>query len=228
LKYGGADFLQNPRIFSHQNGPRMRALHDLSFHVQGPSLGAEEKSSLKTSKATSTILRLFTTSAAAAGASTKPDTAATIRPSASARSYMKQASCESTSSVLSAASSGGGGGQDLNESDMSVVGLPPTPLKPEERPGSKGVSSQILPLHRLSSESSLPRPAVSNRNSSGGGGGGSTTGASSVAAGPPAYKEPPKPKPVATTGNELVQLASQKPVAEVSPFSSSEVCSSLF
>jgi hypothetical protein len=25
LKYGGADFLQNPRIFSLQNGPRMRA-----------------------------------------------------------------------------------------------------------------------------------------------------------------------------------------------------------
>jgi hypothetical protein len=26
LKYGGADFLQNPWIFSLQNGPRMRAI----------------------------------------------------------------------------------------------------------------------------------------------------------------------------------------------------------
>ena len=71
----------------------------------------------------------------------------------------------------------------LNESEMSaVVCLPPTPLKPAAEP-TGGCSSQILPLHRFSSETSLPREP------------------------PPAYKEPPRPKPV----------------AEVSPFSSKKV-----
>lgn len=58
---------------------------------------------------------------------------------------------------------------------MSVVCLPPTPLKPDASQG--GVSSQILPLNRFSSDSSLAR---SNP--------------------PPAYKEPPPPtksKPIA-------------------------------
>jgi hypothetical protein len=132
---------------------------------------------------------------------------------------MKQASCESTSSSVQS------GQEDLlNESDMSVVGLPPTPLKPEElKPGSKGVSSQILPLHRLSSESTLPRSIGANRNS---GGGGSAVGGTSLSIPPvpPAYKEPPKPKPVAMTGSDVVPPALQKPVAEVSPFSSAEVC----
>ena len=64
---------------------------------------------------------------------------------------------------------------NLNECEMSVVCLPPTPLKPEETQG--GVSSQILPLNRFSSDSSLAR---SNP--------------------PPAYKDPPHPtksKPIA-------------------------------
>jgi len=58
---------------------------------------------------------------------------------------------------------------------MSVVCLPPTPLKPEESQG--WVSNQILPLNRFSSDSTLAR---SNP--------------------PPAYKEPPPPtksKPIA-------------------------------
>jgi len=51
------------------------------------------------------------------------------------------------------------GNTDLNESELSMVALPPTPLKPKEKsPQIDGVSSQILPLSRLSS-SSLPAPA---------------------------------------------------------------------
>ena len=47
----------------------------------------------------------------------------------------------------------------LDESQLSVVALPPTPLKPEN---SEEVSSQILPLHRLSG-SSLPNTSrISN------------------------------------------------------------------
>ena len=71
---------------------------------------------------------------------------------------------------------GGGFSEDccLNESEMSVVCLPPTPAKPNQDGGQQngGVSSQILPMHRFSSESSLARA-------------------------PPVYKEPPRPKPVA-------------------------------
>lgn len=48
----------------------------------------------------------------------------------------------------------------LDESQLSVVALPPTPLKPEST--EEGVSSQILPLHRLSG-SSLPNTSkISN------------------------------------------------------------------
>jgi len=48
----------------------------------------------------------------------------------------------------------------LDESQLSVVALPPTPLKPEN--ADEGVSSQILPLHRLSG-SSLPNTSkISN------------------------------------------------------------------
>jgi hypothetical protein len=83
---------------------------------------------------------------------------------------------------------------------MSVVGLPPTPLKPPAA-HNNGVSSQILPLHRLSSESVLPPRSASGPP-------------------PPAYKEPPRPK--VTTSSEAL-LSKHKPVAEVSPFSSAQV-----
>jgi len=158
--------------------------------------------SLKSTRsATSTLLKLFKSSSSA-----KPESA-TIRPSATAKSFMKQTSCESTASVTVAAAEA----EDLNESDMSVVGLPPTPLKPEERPAAhnSGVSSQILPLHRLSSESFLPPRSIA------------TTSAPMPP--PPAYKEPPKPKPMTTlTGGDAL-LSRLKPVAEVSPFSSAQV-----
>jgi hypothetical protein len=85
---------------------------------------------------------------------------------------------------------------------MSVVGLPPTPLKPPAA-HNNGVSSQILPLHRLSSETVLPPRS-----------------ASGAAMPPPAYKEPPRPK--TTTSSEAL-LSKHKPVAEVSPFSSAQV-----
>jgi hypothetical protein len=84
---------------------------------------------------------------------------------------------------------------------MSVVGLPPTPLKPPAA-HNNGVSSQILPLHRLSSESVLPPRSASGPP-------------------PPAYKEPPRPKTTLTSSEAL--LSKHKPVAEVSPFSSAQV-----
>ena len=40
---------------------------------------------------------------------------------------------------------------------------------------------------------------------------------------PPAYKEPPRPKPVSSAGTVDFQLPTHKPVAEVSPFSSTKV-----
>jgi ABC-type Na+ efflux pump permease subunit len=121
---------------------------------------------------------------------------------------MKQTSCESTTAPSTAATSiTAEVAVDLNESDLSVVGLPPTPLKPEERP-AKGVSSQILPLHRLSSESTLLRSAAAS------------SAATSAPVPPPAYKEPPKPKPTLTGGGGE---SKHKPVAEVSPFSNVQV-----
>ena len=49
----------------------------------------------------------------------------------------------------------------LDESELSVVALPPTPLKTEK---TNSTSSQILPLARLSS-STLPRPATTTSHS---------------------------------------------------------------
>ena len=51
----------------------------------------------------------------------------------------------------------------LDESELSVVALPPTPLKTEKTDSS--TSSQILPLARLSS-STLPRAATTTSHSS--------------------------------------------------------------
>ena len=51
----------------------------------------------------------------------------------------------------------------LEESELSVVALPPTPLKTEKTDPT--TSSQILPLARLSS-STLPRPTATTSHSS--------------------------------------------------------------
>lgn len=90
--------------------------------------------------------------------------------------------------------------ETLDESQLSVVALPPTPLKPSaagdtrdacksasESPPEDSVSSQILPLHRLSA-SSLPAPSQAAHSA-------------------------------------LAQqvLTRNKPVAEVSPFSNNKV-----
>jgi hypothetical protein len=165
-----------------------------------------KSSSLKSSRrATSTLLKFFKSSYSSSSSS-KPEVAtfstATIRPSATAKSYTKQISCESTTAVAAVTAET----EDLNESDMSVVGLPPTPLKPPAA-HNNGVSSQILPLHRLSSETVLPPRSAS--------------GVAMLPPPPPAYKEPPRPK--TTTSSEAL-LSKHKPVAEVSPFSSAQVC----
>ena len=94
--------------------------------------------------------------------------------------------------------------ETLDESQLSVVALPPTPLKPSsltgdtkdasksatESPPEDSVSSQILPLHRLSA-SSLPPPSQAQHSA-------------------------------------LAQqvLNRNKPVAEVSPFSNNKVSQS--
>lgn len=106
-----------------------------------------------------------------------------IKPTSATRKYTKECSYEEEEEERVGREGEEG---DLNEEEMSVVCLPPTPLKPEDNQNGaqSGVSSQILPLNRFSSESSLPRSGV-----------------------PPAYKEPPRPKPV----------------AEVSPFSTKKV-----
>ena len=86
----------------------------------------------------------------------------------------------------------------LDESQLSVVALPPTPYKPDQddtqssSSPEENVSSQILPLHRLSG-SSLPQPQ-----------GGVI---------------------VRSSHSKLAQqvLCRNKPVAEVSPFSNNKV-----
>ena len=92
--------------------------------------------------------------------------------------------------------------ETLDESQLSVVALPPTPLKPSsagdikdsaksttDSPLEDSVSSQILPLHRLSA-SSLP---------------------------------PPAPAQAAHSALAQQVLTRNKPVAEVSPFSNNKV-----
>ena len=119
----------------------------------------------------------------------------------------------------------------LDESQLSVVALPPTPAKqdtketkesakdstkdsakvsPAPSSGSDDdqvVSSQILPLHRLSG-SSLPRPQAAGQ---GGGQAGGQAGSSLP------YSQ--------TSHSALAQqvLTRNKPVAEVSPFSNIKV-----
>ena len=93
----------------------------------------------------------------------------------------------------------------LDESQLSVVALPPTPLKlssagdtkdscrsVSESPPEDSVSSQILPLHRLSA-SSLPPPSQAAHSA-------------------------------------LAQqvLTRNKPIAEVSPFSNNKVSQQTF
>ena len=117
----------------------------------------------------------------------------------------------------------------LDESQLSVVALPPTPAKQdtkETKESSKdsakvspaprfnsdddqAVSSQILPLHRLSG-SSLPRPHTQAAGQGGGQGGGQA--GSSLP-----YSQ--------TSHSALAQqvLTRNKPVAEVSPFSNIKV-----
>ena len=121
----------------------------------------------------------------------------------------------------------------LDESQLSVVALPPTPAKqdtketkesakdsakdsakvsPAPSSGSdddQAVSSQILPLHRLSG-SSLPRPHTQAAGQAGGQGGGQA--GSSLP-----YSQ--------TSHSALAQqvLTRNKPVAEVSPFSNIKV-----
>lgn len=97
--------------------------------------------------------------------------------------------------------------ETLDESQLSVVALPPTPLKPSaagdtkdsaksasETPLEDSVSSQILPLHRLSA-SSLPTSV-----------------------------------PAQAAHSALAQqvLTRNKPVAEVSPFSNNKVSQRTF
>ena len=117
----------------------------------------------------------------------------------------------------------------LDESQLSVVALPPTPAKQDTKetkesskdsakvspaPSSssdddQAVSSQILPLHRLSG-SSLPRPHTQAAGQGGGQGGGQA--GSSLP-----YSQ--------TSHSALAQqvLTRNKPVAEVSPFSNIKV-----
>ena len=121
----------------------------------------------------------------------------------------------------------------LDESQLSVVALPPTPAKQDTKetkesakdsakdsakvspaPSSssdddQAVSSQILPLHRLSG-SSLPRPHTQAAGQAGGQGGGQA--GSSLP-----YSQ--------TSHSALAQqvLTRNKPVAEVSPFSNIKV-----
>ena len=121
----------------------------------------------------------------------------------------------------------------LDESQLSVVALPPTPAKqdtketkesakastkdsakvsPAPSSGSdddQAVSSQILPLHRLSG-SSLPRPHTQAAGQGGGQAGGQA--GSSLP-----YSQ--------TSHSALAQqvLTRNKPVAEVSPFSNIKV-----
>ena len=123
----------------------------------------------------------------------------------------------------------------LDESQLSVVALPPTPAKPDTKetkesakestkdsakvspaPSSssdddQAVSSQILPLHRLSG-SSLPRPHTQAGQAGGQAGG---QGGSSLP-----YSQ--------TSHSALAQqvLTRNKPVAEVSPFSNIKVTDS--
>ena len=121
----------------------------------------------------------------------------------------------------------------LDESQLSVVALPPTPAKQDTKetkesakastkdsakvspaPSSssdddQAVSSQILPLHRLSG-SSLPRPHTQAAVQGGGQAGGQA--GSSLP-----YSQ--------TSHSALAQqvLTRNKPVAEVSPFSNIKV-----
>ena len=121
----------------------------------------------------------------------------------------------------------------LDESQLSVVALPPTPAKQDTKEtkesakdsskdstkvspaqssssdDDQAVSSQILPLHRLSG-SSLPRPHTQAAGQGGGQAGGQA--GSSLP-----YSQ--------TSHSALAQqvLTRNKPVAEVSPFSNIKV-----
>ena len=121
----------------------------------------------------------------------------------------------------------------LDESQLSVVALPPTPAKQDTKetkesskdsakvspaPSSssdddQAVSSQILPLHRLSG-SSLPRPHTQAAGQAGGQGGGQAGGQAGSSL---PYSQ--------TSHSALAQqvLTRNKPVAEVSPFSNIKV-----
>ena len=121
----------------------------------------------------------------------------------------------------------------LDESQLSVVALPPTPAKPDTKEtkesakdsakmspaqssssdDDQAVSSQILPLHRLSG-SSLPRPHTQAAGQAGGQGGGQAGGQAGSSL---PYSQ--------TSHSALAQqvLTRNKPVAEVSPFSNIKV-----
>ena len=111
-----------------------------------------------------------------------------IKPTNEAKKFTKDGSgcMGSSGGAINATASGGDDQLCLNESEMSVVCLPATPAKPNPSGGvtggggeslhGSGVSSQILPLHRFNSDTSLSRQQ---------------------ALPPPVYKEPPRPKPVA-------------------------------
>ena len=125
----------------------------------------------------------------------------------------------------------------LDESQLSVVALPPTPAKQDTKEtkesakdstkdsakmspaqssssdDDQAVSSQILPLHRLSG-SSLPRPHTQAAGQGGGQAGGQAGGHAGSSL---PYSQ--------TSHSALAQqvLTRNKPVAEVSPFSNIKV-----
>jgi len=114
------------------------------------------KEKLCKTKTTYSLLKMFRSSS-------KNQADPKIKRTQSTKKYMKPCSPGFTEETII-------GNTDLNESELSMVALPPTPLKPKEKsPQTEGVSSQILPLSRLST-GSLPHPT---------------------------YKQSPKQKPIA-------------------------------
>jgi len=117
----------------------------------------EKKSSksdlLKASKSAYSLLKLFRGNTS--------DNNPKIKRTSSTKKFLKPSSTEISSDLQASDNAEHKTFHPpLDESQLSVVALPPTPLKPETT--EEGVSSQILPLHRLSG-SSLPNTSrISN------------------------------------------------------------------
>jgi len=117
-----------------------------------PTKKSSKSDLLKASKSAYSLLKLFRGHTS--------DSNPKIKRTSSTKKFLKPSGTEfSTNLQVSDSSEHKTFHPPLDESQLSVVALPPTPLKPEN---SEEVSSQILPLHRLSG-SSLPNTSrISN------------------------------------------------------------------